>query len=171
MKDKVSEEDFSILKENFGQLNSKVSFMKEHLEQLFEDRKILDEIVFIRRKMENFTLAISKLKSEGSNSPNRHLRNSSVDNKKFLDLVAFEEFAVKVWKEIDEGKRMCDDVRRLSDDILELVKDKIAVEDLKKFEEFMKLKIEEVKLFSVKKFSDKTETTKNHKYLEQQVAL
>jgi hypothetical protein len=60
-------------------------------------------------------------------------------------------------------------LRRLVDNILDALKNKPSYRDIKALEEEITVKFEEIKVASAKKFAEKIETTKNFKYLDQQI--
>ena len=91
------------------------------------------------------------------------------DTSKYLELVAFNKFLAGIQKEKEKTDQSINDIHKLLNDMAEVIKTKSSSEDMKTFEEIINNKIEELKLFCLKKFPDKIENNKNIKYLDSQI--
>ena len=91
------------------------------------------------------------------------------DSSKYLELVSFNKFLAGFQKEKEKNEQNLNVIHKLLNDMAEVIKTKSSSEDMKTFEEIINNKLEELKLFSIKKFSDKIENNKNIKYLDSQI--
>lgn len=167
---KVSITDFAELKEATNQLTYQINFIKDTLSQVVEDRKILADVSWLRKKVEQVASSLLTMKSEqadGSNS--MQMKGMPIDTSKFLELSIFTEFQKGYNRELDGIRRDTDEMKRFLDDIIVALKTKSSDKDLKNLEEYLITKLEELRLNSNKKFADKSDTQKNIKYLDAQV--
>ena len=81
----------------------------------------------------------------------------------------FLDFKSHTAAEIKALNDRIDELRRLLDDLINALNDKVSINDFRNFEELILLKIEELKNACNKKFADKNETAKNLKYLDSQI--
>jgi hypothetical protein len=145
------------------------------INQLQEDRKMMDDINWLRKKVEYLTssMSVMKLQEEthvnpvGNMSPKKE--RPFIDASKFVEQMQFVELQRNLIKENDNTKRFCEEIKRFVDDLIECNKKKADEKDLKNLEEFLGGRIEEIKLNFLKKFADKTETVKNLKFLDTQL--
>jgi len=91
------------------------------------------------------------------------------ENLKFLEIQTFLEFKNFLIPEINSTNKRLDELGRLADDILTTMDVKPNLKDLKNLEEGIRIKIEELKSSSTKKFADKQETNNKYKYLDAQI--
>ncbi len=91
------------------------------------------------------------------------------NNKKLLELRVYEEFKSQIIKEFTNVNDNFTHLRKLVDDILNSLKNKSSYKDLKSLEDEIIIKLEDLKLASIKKFPDRIETIKKIKYLGQQI--
>jgi hypothetical protein len=128
---------------------------------------MIDDINWLRKKVENLTSSVLNLKhSDDGSSPVKIVSN---DINKYLDINTFAEFQKSYNRELDTIRKYYDELKRYIDDIFVTLKTKASDKDLKNLEDYLTLKIEELKLNCTKKFADKAETQKNMKYLDAQV--
>ena len=66
-------------------------------------------------------------------------------------------------------KDQVDEQKIAIEDFLSLLKVKVSDKDLKNLEEYLTSKIEEGKVYSIRKFAEKLETQKNIKFLDAQI--
>lgn len=153
---------------------TQIGFLKDMILQLQEDRKMMDDINWLRKKVEMLTSSMSVMKSPetqlnpiGSISPKR--AGPLIDASKFVDQFQFGEFQKLIQKEYENNKRLTEEIKRYVDDLIECNKKKADEKDLKNLEEFLGGKIDEIKINFLKKFADKSETVKNLKFLDTQL--
>jgi hypothetical protein len=132
---------------------------------------MMDDINWLRKKVENLSSSLLSLKNNDDqfNSSNIVNKIMPLDNSKYLEVNAFNEFN-KIYKlDLENTKKITDEISRYMDDIITALKSKAGDKDMKNLEDYLQSKIEELKLNSHKKFADKLETSKNIKYLDAQV--
>ena len=147
------------------------------MNNLLEDRQLINDINWLRKKVENLSSSILSMKNDGESNNNSYSNKMSpMDNRRYVDYLEFNEFKTTTNEEIDTINFKISDLRKMIEDILASLKNKAEIKDLKDLEGNYKLKlgyllqrIEELKIASSKKFADKNETAKNLKYLDQQV--
>lgn len=152
-------------------MSTQITFIKDSISQLLEDRKMIDDINWLRRKVENLSSSILSMKNVDDSHNISTVVNKVVplDNSKFLESLIFIEFQ-KTYKSDQEAvKKVTEELGRYIDDIITALKSKAGDKDMKNLEDYLTSKIEELKLNSHKKFADKMETSKNVKYLDAQV--
>lgn len=152
-------------------MNTQITFIKDSISQLLEDRKMIDDINWLRKKVENLSSSIISMKNNDESHNNSSVVNKVIplDNSKYLESIAFMEFQKTNKIEFEGIKRITDELGRYIDDIIIALKSKAGDKDMKNLEDYLTSKIEELKLNSHKKFADKLETSKNVKYLDAQV--
>ncbi len=142
--------------------------MKDNLSQLQEERKIIDELNWLRKKVEQLS---SNLQNQKKDDESLSMSNKMipVDTSKFLEITVFNDYKLSVNKEMENIDNGINELRRYIEDILIQLKSKAADKDLKNLEDYLLVKIEELKSACNKKYADKNETAKNLKYLDQQI--
>jgi hypothetical protein len=171
---KVGQQEFKELRDNFGQIVGVINFVKENINQLQEDhKKLSDDYVLLKRKIDNLTNLLN-LKNTDDSIRDRENMSSKLliyenNNTKFLEISVFNEIKSQIMKEIDGMKFAISDLRAIIEDILNRLKSKVEDKDLKDLEVFLLTKIEELKSACNKKFADKNELAKNLKYLDGQI--
>ena len=131
----------------------------------------MDDINWLRKKVENLSSSVLSLKNNDDQFNNSNIVSKVIplDNSKYLEVNTFNEFN-KIYKlDLENSKKISDEISRYMDDIVSALKTKAGDKDMKNLEDYLQSKIEELKLNSHKKFADKIETSKNIKYLDAQV--
>lgn len=152
-----------------------MNFLKDSISQLLEDRKMMDDINWLRKKVELLSSSMSVMQNAGHDSNSGNNLNSTnsklfaFDATKFVDNIAFMEFQKNLFREFENLKRFSEELKRYIDDLIESNKNKADEKDMRNLEEFLNSKVEETKLNFTKKFADKAETSKNIKYLDAQM--
>jgi len=100
---------------------------------LVNDRKALDEITWLRKKVENLSNVILTLKNEEM-SPSNNKMSGSMDNSKYLEAAEFHEFERNSKKELENLRRGIEDLKIYIEDILSIMKAKVNDKDLKNLE-------------------------------------
>lgn len=113
-------------------MNHTVNFLKDTVSQLSEDRKILDDFNWLKKKVENLSSSIINNKQEDSNTSNS--KNLQMDNAKFLDLNTFSDFSKSYNKDIERINKGLDELKYTIDEILFKTKNMVSDKDLKTLE-------------------------------------
>lgn len=156
-----------------GELVIQINYLKDNLTQILDDRKMIDELNWLRKKVENLSSNILTLKN-GDESMNtstivKQPMAMTFDNSKYVETSTFQDFKIHMNKELESINLAIKELRHLIDEILAQLKNKIGEKELRTIEEYLLTRIEELKSASNKKFADKNETAKNFKYLDQQI--
>lgn len=153
-----------------------MNFLKDSISTLLEDKKMIDDINWLRKKVELLSSSMSAMRTleDDKNNSNTNLNNTNnkqinFDPNKYVDNLVFLDFQKYLVKEIDSLKRFAEENKRYINDLIEAGKSKADEKDIKNLEEFLNSKTEEMKLGFTKKFADKTDTMKNIKYLDTQI--
>ena len=117
---------------NLANINSTISFLKDTISQLSEDRKILDDFNWLKKIVENLTSSITNMRPEDSNTSNsKHLQ---MDYSKYLDLNTYNEFTKAYNKDLDKINWRLDELKYIMDDVVANTKNKVSDKDLKTLE-------------------------------------
>lgn len=136
--------------------------------QLLEDFKQLEELPWLRKKIESLTSNFTNLKSpeEGGISKGGV---SIESNSKYLEVSYYNEMNRITNREIEHLKIKIDENKKINEEIMNIMKYKVSEKDMKALDEILNSKIDELKLNSHRKFADKGEISKSIKYLDAQV--
>ena len=167
--------DFKELKEKAEEIQKQIKFNKEQFEDYINDKTDHEEIQALKRKLELEvnksheleTVLIELIKKIDENSSKSHETN--VKNKQYLESKAFEEFKIQILKEFTNINENFIQSKKITDEIIESLKNRTCFKDLKVLEDVVLGKIEDLKISSGKKFADHNDTYKTLKYLEQQI--
>jgi hypothetical protein len=145
--------------------------VKDSIAQINEDRKIFNDISWMRRKIESLTAAMMNIKSndESPNATQSNRMMASLDSGKHLEASLFNEFQKSYNREIDWLRKIIDESRKDISNLYTSLKSKAEEKIIKEVEEQLLLKLEELRQHCNKKFADKIETHKTLKYLDVQV--
>lgn len=159
------------LKETVNSMNYQINYVKDTLSQVLEDRKIINDVNWIRKKVESLTSSMLTMKNVDDASASIVAQGKQIpfDSSKYLEQMIFTEFQKGYNRELDGLRKDMDEIKRLIDDVVVALKPKASDKDLKNLEEYLVTKLEELRLNSNKKFADKIETQKNVKYIDAQV--
>ena len=143
------------------------------MSQLLEDRHIMDDFIYIKKKVDSLAAALMGLKTDESSQSSKLL---VFDTSIFVEQSIFSDFQKSFNQEVDKLKELANENKKYIDEILKKIKFFVGEKDLKLLEgiiklklDILKLKIEELKLFNLKRFADKNDTAKNIKYLDTQI--
>jgi len=142
--------------------------IQESVEALQEDRTNKDEILWFRKKIENLSNLVNILKSndDSKNNSNHNIKN---EINKYLDIQTFIDFKNSIISELNSTNKRGDELGRLIDDAFDILETKANIKDLKNLDENLKLRFEEYKNYSIKRFSDKQETNNKYRYLDGEI--
>ena len=157
------------------EINKEVKLLREQYEDLSNNQVLNEDINSLKRKFELMNNKIQEIEESYENLEikiNSNINNkilNSEENKKLLGIKIFEDFKTQIIKEFTNVNENFTHLRKLVDDILKTLKNKVSYKDLKSLEDEIIIKLEDLRLSSTKKFADKVETIKNIKYLDQQI--
>lgn len=142
-----------------------VNNLKSSLQNLSSNKNFEEELSKLRKKLEALYNQFSQFKEENKNPKS----NLNIDLSKFVDAHSFIEFKNSTNQSIKSLTERMDELFRFLKDLENMLADKLNISDFKMFEELIVMKLEELKNACNKKFSDKNETAKNLKFLDQQI--
>ncbi len=147
-----------------------VNFLKQALNNLLNDKSLHDEVVLLKKRLDSMSSNLQSFKntSDDLKSSEKKL-SSNIDISRYVEMQLFLEHKAHVAAEIKALNDRIDELKRLLDDLVIALNEKLSISDFKKFEDLIYLKIEELKNACNKKFADKNETAKNLKYLDSQI--
>ena len=167
--------DFKELKEKAEEMHKEIKFNKEQFEDYISDKTDHEEIQTTKRKLEicvNKTHELESVLIELIKKMDQNVSKSqeiNLKSNKYLETKLFDEFKSQIIKEFSNINENFTQSRKMSEEILESLKNRTSFKDLKILEDVVLGKIEELKISSSKKFADHYETSKTFKYLEQQI--
>ena len=167
-------QDLKDARDKEDDMQKQINFLKDQFEDFTSNTADHEDLQNVKRKLEllnskvheNETIQIDLL-NKINQSANSHTRFTGSD--KYLEVEKFEDFKEQIIKEFTSVNDNFTHLRRLVDNILDSLKNKPSYRDIKALEEEITVRFEELKVASAKKFSEKIETTKNFKYLDQQI--
>ena len=167
-------DDIKEAKEREDELQKKISVMKEQIDDIIAKQIDHDDFMSFKRKVESLLNRTDELESnfdEILNKKNFVLEKNrkKVDANKFLEIKKFEEFKTQMIKEFTNINDNFNLLRGLTDRLGDSMNNKASFNDLKTLEEDLEAKLEDLSLTFNKKFSERTETNKNFKFLDQQI--
>jgi len=142
--------------------------LKDEIKELLEDRKIISEVVILKKRIDSLISQVNNLK-KGIDPSNSFKAN--FDMSKNLEVVEFENYQKTVTKDLSKLEDKINELKRAIDNIIDELKNRPTIRDNKNLEEFLLTKIDELKINCSKRFADKIDTHKNVKYLDTQVFL
>ena len=142
-------------KQNNSEINDNLRSLQNKLE------------LFINR-VEDMDISYKALKKNLENEiKEREVLNDNI--KIFLEKKIFENFKDQLAKEFTNINSNFIQTRKLLDDIVDELKEKVSYQDLKILEKNFAFKLESLHVNVLKKFVEKSETIKNFKHIEQQI--
>ena len=157
------------------EMRKELKLLREQYEDLTNRQVLNEEVQSLKRKFEIFNNRIQEIEEFCENIENKVNLNinskimANEKNKNLLEIKIFEEFKSQIIKEFTNVNDNFTHLRKLVDEIINTLKNKATYRDLKSLEDERNLKLEDLRLSSVKKFADRIETIKNLKYLDQQI--
>ena len=157
------------------EMRKEIKFLREQYEDLSNNQVLNEDIQSLKRKLELFNNKIQEMEEFYENLENKLNANINSkilineNNKKVSETKKFEDFKSQIVKEFTNVNDNFIHLRKLVDDILNSLKNKVSFKDLKSLEDEIIIKLEDLRLSSVKKFAERVETIKNIKYLDQQI--
>jgi hypothetical protein len=168
IKHKANQLDVAELKDKLTAHTIQISELKDVDEQLTEEiTKHTEYINSISRTLEPLNSSVITLK-ETIDKLNKS-KSDSIDMSKYVDYATFAEHLKSFETEKDSITKDFNELRRIMNDFTEVIKTKATDEDLKNLEEVLISKVDELRILCLKRFADKTETSKNIKYIDTQL--
>ncbi len=136
-----------------------MNYLKDSITQLMEDRKMMDDINWLRKKVELISSTMSVMKhineDSGSNNNFNSTNNKQIafDSSRYVDQYSFLDFQKNIFREIESLKRFSEELKRYIDDLIESNKTKADEKDIKLLEELLNGRLEETKLVLNKLYS------------------
>ena len=167
-------QDLKEAREKEDDMQKQINFLKDQFEDFTSNTADHEDLQNVKRKLELLNskvheneTTIQDLLKQINQSSNSNTQFTGSD--KYLEAQKFEDFKTQIIKEFSSVNDNFTHLRRLVDNILDSLKNKPSYRDIKALEEEITLKFEEIKVATAKKFAEKIETTKNFKYLDQQI--
>ena len=168
IKHKANQLDVADLKDKLTAHTIQISELKDVDEQLTEEiTKHMEYINSISRTLEPLNSSVITLK-ETIDKLNKS-KSDSIDMSKYVDYATFSEHLKSFETEKDSITKDFNELRRIMNDFTEVIKTKATDEDLKNLEEVLISKVDELRILCLKRFADKTETSKSIKYIDTQL--
>ena len=152
-----------------------IKFIKMKYEDLEINLDAKDDFKGLKKKVELFHNRIENLETAAKNFK-KNIENAINEindlNEKikiFLEIKTFDNFKNQLTKEFSNININFIHTRKLLDEIVDTMKEKVSHQDIKLLEKNFEAKLESVQLSSYKKFCDKIDTIKTFKYIEQQI--
>ena len=166
---KVNKTDFLDLKDKFSNFSIEIINLSDSVDKVQElAYKTKNEMGFFLKRLE--VLSATQVSFRASlNDLIKKQQDILIDASKYLDLGNFEKFLLEFKKEKETNDNNFASMNKLLTEMAETIKSKTGVEDLKLFEQIIKNKLEELKLYSLRKLADKIETNRNIRYLDSQI--
>ena len=152
-----------------------IKLIKTKNEDLEINLDLKDDLKSLKKRVELYHNLIENLETSTKNlkkdieteinekeSLNENLKN-------LLEKKIFEDFKNQLTKEFSNINVNFIHTRKLLDEIIEAMKEKVSYQDLKIFEKSFEARLENMQLTSYKKFAEKSDTIKNFKYIETQI--
>ena len=152
-----------------------IKLIKTKNEDLEINLDLKDDLKSLKKRVELYHNLIENLETSTKNlkkdieteinekeSLNENLKN-------LLEKKVFESFKNQLTKEFSNINVNFIHTRKLLDEIIEAMKEKVSYQDLKIFEKSFEARLENMQLTSYKKFAEKSDTIKNFKYIETQI--
>ena len=166
---KINNKEFLDLKDKFSVQNLNLNNLRDSIDRIQEiANKAKNDMGFLLKRLESLSAAQVSTRTALDELIGKE-QEFIFDSSKYLELVAFNKFIAGFQKEKEKTEQNLNSIHKLLNDMAEIIKTKSSSDDMKIFEEIINNKLEELKLYSIKKFTDKIENNKNIKYLDSQI--
>ena len=166
---KVNKTDFLDLKDKFSMQNVDLVNLNDAVDKIQETtNKTKNEIGFFLKRLESLSAQQVSTRT-ALNELIKKQQDLIIDSSKYLEITAFDKFLLGLQKEKENTDNNFASVNKLLTEMAEALKSKSGAEDMKLFEQLMNNKLEELKLYTLRKLADKIETNRNIKYLDSQI--
>ena len=170
----ATNQDIKEAKDKEDEMQRQISVLKDQFEDFITNTADHDDLQNVKRKLELINSKVHECETAQEElltklNQNTIMKAQNIASDKYLQIQKFEDFKTQIIKEFNSINDNFTHLRRLVDNILDALKNKPSYRDIKALEEELLVKIEEFKLAVTKKFAERIETTKNFKYLDQQI--
>ena len=166
---KISSKDLSDLKEKLNLQNMSINNLRDNVDKISElSNKAKNDIGFVLKRLETLSAAQVSTRTVLDELIGKQ-QEYIFDVSKYLEIVTFNKFISSLQKEKEKNEQNIKEINKLLNNMAEVIKTKSSSEDMKIFEEIINNKLEELKLYSIKKFTDKIENNRNIKFLDSQI--
>ena len=166
---KINNKDFLDLKDKIGLQNLNINNLRDTIDRISEiSNKGKNDMGFLLKRVEALSAAQVSTRTALDELIGKE-QEFIFDSSKYLELASFNKFLSGLQKEKEKSEQTFNSINKLLNEMAEMIKTKSSSEDMKIFEDIINNKLEELKLYSIKKFSDKIENNKNIKFLDSQI--
>ena len=166
---KCNKADYLDLKERFNDQGVELTNINDSIEKLEGiTNKTKNEIGFLLKRIENLNALQATTRSALDNLIKKQ-EELLFDSSKYLEQTTFNKFLISLQKEKESNEANIESINKVLKEMAETIKSKSGSDDMRFFEELVNSKLEELKLYAVRKLADKTETTRNIRYLDSQI--
>ena len=166
---KTNLKEFMDLKDKLNIQYATITNLRDNIDKIQElSNKSKNDMGFLIKRIEALSAAQVSTRTALDELLGKE-QEFMIDTSKFLEITAFNKFVEGVKKDREKNEQSINSIHKLLNDMAEVIKTKASAEDMKTFEEIINNKLEELKLFCLKKFPDKIENSKNIKYLDSQI--
>ena len=171
----VTNNDIKAIYNKTEENEKEIKLLKSQYEGIENNLDIKDELKSLKKFVETFSNRMQNLENSEKNLKNKiesEINEKTNINQKlnlFLETKTFDNYKNQLTKEFSNINVNFVHTRKLLDEIIENMKEKVMYNDLKIFEKALDAKLEAMQLSSYKKYAEKLDTLKSFKYLEQQI--
>ena len=165
-----TETEFRDLKLEIVLQKKALDTLKDQLIPLLDDNSTSEEIQGIKRRLEAFMTQMQFIKDSSKKLEELFNSKPHFDPNKYIDITTFNDFKQSLSKQFHSITAQIDSVNSIIEDLTtNLLQNKASFKDLKNLEDTLMTKLEDLKLSSLRQFSDKIETNKTLKMIEIQI--
>ena len=171
---KTNKADISYVDDKYNDLLNQINNILNKINELNEkDNEQQEEIDDLRKKLDDIYTLVQTLQNQLNNfHPITHdteIGKPNIDLSQYVSLILFNDYKKENNEKFSKIFAELDKLKKLIDELFELLKNKADLNDLEDLKNFLLQKIDELAIACNKKFADKNETAKNFRYLEQQI--
>ena len=166
---KVNKTDYLDLKDKFSAQSVDIANLTDSIDKIQDiTNKTKNEISFFLKRLESLSAAQVSTRT-ALNDLMKKQEQFLFDTSKYLEQNTFNQLLISLQKEKESNEEKIESINKVLKEMAETLKTKSGSEDMKVFEELINNKLEELKLFTLRKLADKIETSRNIKYLDSQI--
>ena len=166
---KVNKTDYLDLKDKFNAQSVDIANLTDSIDKIQDiTNKTKNEISFFLKRLESLSAAQISTRT-ALNDLIKKQEQFLFDTSKYLEQNTFNQLLISLQKEKESNEEKIESINKVLKEMAETLKTKSGSEDMKVFEELINNKLEELKLFTLRKLADKIETSRNIKYLDSQI--
>ena len=168
---KAEQVEVKDLREAHSNINSQLEYLKDEISILSENNKIFEDFNTLTKRVDNLWNSVQIIKNgndyglPGGKNKNKN-NNQNLDLSKYVDIFMLNELKEKFKEDTQNIENYILNIRRQNEEYYNSLSTKASNNDLKSTEDFLLAKIEENKALNLRKFSDRNETNKNLKYID-----